>query len=230
MAPIRASVITAAAQTTSKVESFFLVYMQTTSLIRECVPIEGLVSIIDDYLCPANADAYSTGKYGHGERLVPSSVPSWFGVCEGGHVQLIESLIGRHTLDVPDGLAYACTGGHIPTVELLLSRCGGYVHSDMVANACQSSNVALVEMLVSRVELSLIDIDECMGIACIVGSLPVVKLLASLGAYNNADALESACIHGHAPVAALMIKLGADPKKCICRGKKHEMLHHPIQS
>ncbi len=170
---------------------------RTTALIRECVPVEELVSIINDYLCPTPGTDLVIGLCGHGERCergYSNNTAIWMGMCKSGNTSLIEAIVNKPSVsasDINDGLHYACHYGQIDIVNLLI----GHDADDYAAGLAFASSS---------------------------GHLDVAARMIECGADNLQGSLYLACNGRHTALAALLIKHGAKPEDCIaCRGDRH---------
>lgn len=165
----------------------------TTALIQAHMPIAALVSIIDDYLCPADATYYQIGFCGHGERCVQLNEPdTWIGVCAVGHAELVKIMMTKYfsAVDLDMCVYKACKGGHSLVVELLVERDAA-------------------------------EWDQVLVYACHCGSISSAHLAIRNGASCSLNCLIRACQQGHSDLADLMISHGANPLRCTCRGGKH---------
>ncbi len=224
--------------------------MQTTALIRECLPVAGLVALVDDYLCPVDATNFSVGQYGHGERYCDTIVEARLGACVGGHADLVRIAAARGYTKWDAGLLCACEGGDAETIDLVIEL-GANDWNAGLRGACRGGHVAVAEAMIKR---GAKDRNGGLNEASIHGRLNTAKLMIKRGATDIHWYVHIACIFGRYQLAEIMVRIaplyvldvnrclglvcgsncppvavvtaliarGADVNSCSCGGAKHQ--------
>lgn len=131
--------------------------------------------------------------------------------CRGGQLEIAKLMISKGASVFNWGLASACRGGHLALVDLMEAY-GAYDWLTAIEEASRGGHLAMVRMIAERkiyINLHSMLANECMYLACIKGSLDVIRFMIAHGANNWDRGLAFACWFGHIHIAKFMIAKGA---------------------
>jgi ankyrin repeat protein len=126
------------------------------------------------------------------------------GSARGGHVDVVQSMIGMGATDFNRAMSNAARGGHIDIVNLMLEL-GGTNFNSAMSNAARGGHIDIVNLML---ELGATDFDSVLRDAAQNGYLNIVKLMLDAGATHFDSALRDAARNGHLNIVKLMLDVG----------------------
>ena len=128
-------------------------------------------------------------------------------VCFHGKIEFVHYMIRNYpSVDLNDGLYYACHEGHLDIVQLLIKR-GANAFNEVFEAACGNGHLEVVKLLVNKGATNLFN---GFSAACSNGELDIVNYLIGHGVDDWNRGLRDACRNGQLEVAKLMVANGAD--------------------
>lgn len=126
--------------------------------------------------------------------------------AEGGHIELVNSMLKLGANDYNWTLVYAARGGHMEIIKLMLNL-GASDYNFAMEDASREGHLDIVEFML---ELGADHYNTALVNGAAGGHIEIVKLMLQKGAREYNTALAWAAAGGHTEIVKLMLKLGAN--------------------
>lgn len=132
----------------------------------------------------------------------------------GGHIAVVKFLIECGVVYRKcKALDSSAANGQLESIKFLIESgvdIGDDLHSSALMSAIRYKSLNIIEWLLDNAADVRLLGDQPLIMACINGSLDVVKLLIARGASVKSDQLAAACMHGHLEIVKFLVSAGAD--------------------
>lgn len=126
--------------------------------------------------------------------------------AEGGHTELVKSLLDKGAYNYDQAMARAAYGGHIDIVELMLQK-GATSYNLAMSAAAFGGHMDIINLML---KLGANDYNRTMDNAAFRGHMEIVKLMLDRGANNYNQTMADAALGGYTDIVRLMLERGAN--------------------